>query len=220
MRTGYFTAGFLPESSEWLTGIGARRLGEDASIMPKSAEARVPTFETERLRLRPFRPEDAPELHRILTEPDMLKYFPRPGGPPLDRVERLVARQIEQWQSIGYAWWAVELKTSGRLVGWNGLQYLPDTKETEIGYLLEHALWRQGLTTEASRITLRFGFRHLGLERVIALAHPENVASRRVMEKLGMGFDCLREYFSMEMARYTLSARDFAQAESKLQAAN
>jgi RimJ/RimL family protein N-acetyltransferase len=185
--------------------------------MPKSAEVRVPAFETERLLLRPFRTDDAPELHRILTEPDMLKYFPRPGGPPLDRVERLVARQIEQWGSVGYAWWAVELKSSGRLVGWNGLQYLPDTDETEIGYLLEHALWRQGLTTEASQVALRFGFRDLGLRTVIALAHPENGASRRVMEKLGMGFDCLREYFGMEMARYTLSAEDFAQAESRLQ---
>ncbi len=167
----------------------------------------TPTFDTARLRLRPFREADATELHRVLTEPDMLKYFPRPGGPPLDRVQRLVSHQIEQWNDIGYAWWAVELKSSGRLVGWNGLQFLPETHETEIGYLIDRSLWGQGLTTEAARVGLDFGFGTLKLETIIALAHPDNVASRRVMEKLGMAFDRLADYFGMQMARYTIDAQ-------------
>jgi RimJ/RimL family protein N-acetyltransferase len=172
----------------------------------------VPSFDTPRLRLRPFHEEDATELHRILTQPDMLKYFPRPGGPPLDRVQRLVNNQIEQWDKIGYAWWAVELKSSGRLVGWNGLQYLPETQETEIGYLIDRPLWGQGLTPEAGQVGLRYGFGHVKLGTIIALAHPENVASRRVMEKLGMRFDRLAEYFGMEMARYTLTAAEYVKA--------
>lgn len=170
----------------------------------------VPTFETQSLRLRPFREDDAAELHRILIQDDMLKYFPRPGGPPLDRVQRLVNHQIEQWETVGYAWWAVELKSSGRLVGWNGLQYLQDTQETEVGYLIDRPLWGQGLTTEAAHVGLRFGFDRLGLPVIIALAHPENGASRRVMEKLGMTFDRLAEYFGMQMARYTVDAAAYA----------
>jgi RimJ/RimL family protein N-acetyltransferase len=63
----------------------------------------------------------------------------------------------------------------------------------------------QGLTTEAGRIGLQYGFRELGMREIIALAHPENGASRRVIEKLGMQFDRVTEYFGMQLARYTLS---------------
>ena len=166
----------------------------------------IPSFETERLRLRPFRDEDAVALHRIVSADGMLKYFPGPPIPSLEKSERLVRHQIEQWTTVGYAWWAVELKATGQLVGWNGLQFLPDTKETEIGFLTDKALWGQGLTTEGGRIGLRYGFRELGLPEIIALAHPENGASRRVIEKLGMQFDRVTEYFGMQLARYTLSA--------------
>ncbi len=176
----------------------------------------VPTFETPRLRLRPFREDDASDLHRILIQDDMLKYFPRPGGPPLERVQKLVLHQIEQWSTVGYAWWAVEFKPSGRLVGWNGLQYLPETRETEIGYLIDKALWGQGLTTEAARVGLRYGFADVGLPTIIALAHPDNGASRRVMEKLGMVFDCEAEYFGMRMARYATDAAGYAKKASEV----
>jgi ribosomal-protein-alanine N-acetyltransferase len=170
----------------------------------------APALETPRLRLRPFREDDAIGLHRILVQDGMLKYFPRPGGPPLDRVQKLVLHQIEQWSTVGYAWWAVELKASGRLVGWNGLQYLPETGETEIGYLIDQPLWGQGLTTEAARVGLRYGFADLALPTIIALAHPDNGASRRVMEKLGMTYDREAEYFGMRMARYVMDAAGYA----------
>jgi RimJ/RimL family protein N-acetyltransferase len=118
----------------------------------------VPTFETPRLRLRPFREDDASELHRILAQDDMLKYFPRPGAPPLERVQKLVLHQIEQWSTVGYAWWAVELKASRLLVGWNGLQYLPETDETEIGYPIDghcgdKAHDRAACASDSSRFT-------------------------------------------------------------------
>jgi ribosomal-protein-alanine N-acetyltransferase len=166
----------------------------------------IPSFETERLRLRPFCNEDAVALHRIVSAEGMLKYFPGPPIPSLEKSERLVRHQIEQWTTVGYAWWAVELKATGQLVGWNGLQFLPDTNETEIGFLTDKALWGQGLTTEGGRIGLQYGFRELGMSEIIAVAHPDNGASRRVIEKLGMQFDRVTEYFGMQLARYTLSA--------------
>jgi len=169
----------------------------------------VPSFETPRLRLRPFVEDDAPALHRILTKEDMLKYFPSPAGPSLDKVEKFVRNQIRQWATVGYGWWAVELKSTGALSGWNGLQYLPDTRETEVGYLLDRPLWGRGLTTEAARVSLRYGFGNLELPEIIALAHPENLASRRVMEKLGMRFTGPADYFGMQMARYVVGRAAF-----------
>jgi ribosomal-protein-alanine N-acetyltransferase len=181
---------------------------------------RTPSFETPRLRLRPFREDDAPALHRILLQPDMLTYFPWPKEPPLEKVERFVRQQIEQWTSVGYAWWAVELKPSGLLVGWNGLQFLPETRETEIGFLIDRSHWHRGLTTEAARVGLQYGFEELELSEIIALAHPDNVASRRVIEKLGMRFDRATEYFGMRVARYTLARAEYGTQAKVLSSAN
>jgi len=167
---------------------------------------KVPTFDTERLVLRPFADEDAAELHRILNQGGILAYFPGPGSPSLEKVQRFIAHQTEQWKTIGYAWWAVELKGTGELLGWNGLQYLPETEETEIGFLLDKRHWGQGLTTEAGGVGLRFGFERLKLEEIIALAHPENLASQRVIEKLGLRFVEETEYFDMAVRRFVLSA--------------
>jgi len=172
----------------------------------------APTLETERLILRPFVPEDAEELHRILNLDGILRYFPGPGNPDMERVERFISRQTEQWREKGYAWWAVETKADRRLLGWNGLQYLPETDETEIGFLIDKAFWGRGLTPEAGRASLRFGFETLGLGEVIALAHPENTASQRVMEKLGLPFVEETVYFDMEVRRFVLSAADYRAA--------
>lgn len=170
----------------------------------------IPSFETARLRLRPFRADDATALHRILSQDGMLKFFPSPSGPSLEKVEKFVAHQIEQWSTVGYAWWAVELKSTDSLAGWNGLQYLPETSETEIGYLLDRPLWNQGLATEGALVGLRFGFADLDLREIIALAHPENLASRRVMDKLGMRSVGPAEYFGMRMAKYAIDRKAFS----------
>jgi RimJ/RimL family protein N-acetyltransferase len=184
--------------------------GENGDVLLERTRMDIPSQETRRLNLRPFRDMDAPALHRILSQDEMLKYFPWPAGPSMEKVERFVRSQVEQWSTVGYAWWAVELKSSGRLIGWNGLQYLPETRETEIGYLIDRALWGQGLATEGARVGLSFGFAKLRLETIIALAHPDNVASRRVMEKLGMRFGGMAQYFGADMARYTIDAPSYA----------
>jgi ribosomal-protein-alanine N-acetyltransferase len=80
------------------------------------------------------------------------------------------------------------MKGTEGLFGWNGLQYLPDTDEIEIGYILAKPFWNQGLTTEAAFEGLRFVFEELGLDEIVAIIHPENLASQRVAEKLGLHF--------------------------------
>jgi len=171
----------------------------------------IPTLETARLRLRAFEESDARELHRILSQPNILQYFPGPDDPPPpEKAVRFIERQLAMWQDKGYAWWAIEDKATGKLLGWNGLQYLPETDETEIGYLIDRDVWGQGLTTEAGRVGLRFAFEDCGLTEIIGLAHPENGASRRVLAKLGLRFDQVTEYFEMTVARYTLTASQYA----------
>lgn len=171
----------------------------------------IPTLQTARLNLRPFAESDAEPLYHILSEECVLRYFPNPQPPARDRVARLVAHQIRHWEEHGFGWWAVELQAEPGLIGWNGLQYLPETGEIEIGYLLGRAHWGRGLATEGAQAGLRFGFTTLGLQTIIAVVHPENTASQGVIQKLGMAFSNKAEYFGMQVLRYTLDAASYRQ---------
>jgi RimJ/RimL family protein N-acetyltransferase len=166
----------------------------------------IPTLTTPRLTLRPFTETDAEPLHRILNEVGILRYFPRPEPPDLARVQRLIAGQLRHWEEHGLGWWAVELCSTSELLGWNGLQYLPDTEEVEVGYLLSRRHWGQGLATEGAQAALRFGVETLGLGSIIGVVHPENIASRRVLAKAGLTFINEADYFGMHVRRYVTTA--------------
>ncbi len=131
-----------------------------------------------------------------------MQYFPDPNPPDRERVERLVLRQLEHWQTHGYGWWAVAWPADGRLLGWCGFQYLPDTAEVEVGYLLAHAVWGQGLATEAATAAVDFGFTHFPLAEIIGITHPANLASQRVLEKAGLTFTAATRYFTMSCYRF------------------
>ena len=73
-------------------------------------------------------------------------------------------------------------KANTELIGWNGLQYLAETDEIEIGYLLAKPHWGQGLASEGARVGMDYGFDGLNIPTIIGIVHPENVASQRVLE--------------------------------------
>jgi RimJ/RimL family protein N-acetyltransferase len=165
---------------------------------------KIPTITTARLNLRPFTLSDVDPLHRILAVEGILRYFPTPDPPERDRVERLIAHQLKHWEEHAYGWWAVELRESGALLGWNGLQFLPETEETEVGYLLAKPFWGQGLATEGAQASVQYGFEHLGLATIIGITHPENVASQHVLEKVGMTLTGPAHYFGIDCLHFTM----------------
>jgi RimJ/RimL family protein N-acetyltransferase len=172
--------------------------------IPKQRITGIPTIITPRLSLRPFALQDAAPLHRVLGGKDVLRYFPNPDPPPLNRVQKMIADQLEHWEKHGYGWWALDHRATNALIGWCGLQFLPETEETEVGYLLDRPFWGQGLATEAARVGLQYGFEDSGLETIVAIVHPENVGSQRVIEKLGMSFTGRAHYFGMDCYRYSM----------------
>jgi ribosomal-protein-alanine N-acetyltransferase len=162
----------------------------------------TPSIETNRLKLRPFSLDDVEPLLQILNTQGILRYFPISDPPDRERVRRLVQRQIDHWLEHSYGWWAVELLQESRLIGWSGLQYLPETDEIEIGYLLGKQYWGNGLATESAKAGLEFGFNQLGFQEIIGIVHPENFASQRVLEKIGLKFQEKAEYFGMVCFKY------------------
>lgn len=131
-----------------------------------------------------------------------MQYFPTPGTPDLARVERIVGGQINAWESYGRTFWAMEWRATGELIGWCGLQYLPQTQETEVGYLLGRPFWGQGIATEAARRSVSYGFDDLSLDAIIGITHPANMASQNVLRKAGLIFTGPAQYFGMDCYRF------------------
>ena len=164
----------------------------------------ISTITTSRLTLRPFTQDDDKYLHRIMNQPDILQYFPRTDPPDLERVQKIIEHQLTHWEEHRLGWWAVVPQGQTELIGWNGLQYLPETDEVEVGYLLSKQFWGLGYATEGAKASLEFGFEKLGLEQIIGLTHPENMASQNVLKKCGMRYMEQKEYFGMQLFRFVL----------------
>ncbi len=135
--------------------------------------------------LRPFSGDDAGLLHKIYLEDGVMRYFPNPNPPTFEKVQKFISLQQEHWDQYGYGNWAIEIQGQPGLIGWAGLQFLPELNAIEVGYLIGKAFWRHGYATAAARASTAFGFERLGLEHLIALIHPENIASLKVAQKCG-----------------------------------
>jgi len=154
------------------------------------------------LTLRLFTEADVDPMHAILARPGVLRYFPRTEPPPRERVERSIQGFLRHWTEHGFGLWALEMKGEGRLIGRAGLQRIPETGEVEVDFILDAPYWGRGLATEAGRASLDHGFGPLGLDEIVGIVHPENAASRAVLEKIGMSFTRNAEYFGMACCRY------------------
>ena len=122
----------------------------------------------------------------------------------LERVRHMILEQQVHWGEHGYGLWAVEARATGELLGRSGLQYLPETDEVEIDFILARDHWGRGLGTEAGRAGVSFGFNEVGLVSIVGIVHPENVASRRVLQKLGLTLRGPAVYFGMPCYRYVI----------------
>jgi ribosomal-protein-alanine N-acetyltransferase len=165
-------------------------------------------IETARLYLRQFTPEDLDELYCIYSDPEVMKYLSE-GTRTREETAADLFQIIADWEKHAFGLWAVINKENNQFIGDGGLRFLGKTHEVEVGYVLAKAYWGKGLATEVAAASLKYGFEVLKLERIVAVADTENMASRRVMEKVGMkyqhNFDCRgrdRVYYSVLRSAY------------------
>jgi ribosomal-protein-alanine N-acetyltransferase len=162
-------------------------------------------LETERLILRPFEPGDAEDLHAVHSDPSTFEYIGSEPAQSLDDTSARIARAAAHLEEHGFAMSAVVERASGRVIGACGLQLLEDGPEVELGYRLGRASRGHGYATEAARAWLEYGFETLGLDRIVAVAWPENTASWRVMEKCGMRLVGPGHHYGHETVLYELT---------------
>jgi RimJ/RimL family protein N-acetyltransferase len=153
----------------------------------------IPTVETERLILHEWRPEDVDAYARICADPQVMRYLwpPRAASPAESAYG--VEQMREHWHHHGFGHWAVEERETGRFVGRTGIKHHPewelDPDNAEVGWLYDPTVWGRGYAPEAARAAMRFLREEIGHEgEIISITHPENTASMRVMEKVGLAY--------------------------------
>ena len=146
-----------------------------------------PWLQTLRLDLREFVAADADELYRLDRDPRVMKYI---GDGHLSTRSDIAAamKRIPRVYRLypGFGTWRAARRDTGRFIGWFTLKYIPDTIDVEVGYRLRHDAWGQGFATEGAREVVRYGFDTVGLDRIIGITHPDNVASQNVLRKSGL----------------------------------
>lgn len=156
---------------------------------------------TRRLRIRPWTGADRPAMERMVRDPDMMRHVTRGRIWTDAEVDEILQRQARHLQRHGVCFGAVELVESGEVVGLAGLQP-HDDGQFELGWWIWKEYWGRGLATEAMVAVVDHARDAMGLDRVVAVIDPPNIASRRVAEKLGMRMECVKS------ARETISTRE------------
>ena len=162
-------------------------------------QSRLIEFETERLRLRQWLPQDLAPFAALNADPRVMAYFPA----LLTRSES--DRMADRCQTLiderGWGFWAAEFKETQRFIGFVGLhipsEQLPFSPCVEIGWRLAFQYWGQGLATEAATGALHVGFELLGLQEIVSFTAVGNSRSRAVMQRLHMLESGTFEHYQM-----------------------
>lgn len=155
----------------------------------------LPTLETDRVILRPFGPDDVADIFAYAADPEVARYVPWEAHRNEADSRAFLESVLQRVRRGEPDTWAVVERASGRVIGSIRFgEYHPVHARASVGYVLGRPYWNRGLTTEAVRAVLRFGFEVVELNRIYAVCHVDNVASERVMQKVGMSYEgTLRE---------------------------
>lgn len=171
-------------------------------------------LETARLRLEPCSPEHLEGLHAMNRLPEVMRYIGNGEPETLEGTQLMIERVRQRWRHFGYSWWSFIDRASGRVAGAGAVQHLrreaepPDDLDRlrdlplELGWRLHPDFWRQGLASEAAQRMARFAFEPLGAPRLLAVRHPDNLASGRVMDRLGMCYLGLDTWYGAPLATH------------------
>jgi ribosomal-protein-alanine N-acetyltransferase len=144
-------------------------------------------LDTERLLMRPFHIEDAHLLVKLNSDPDVTRYTGEGAYESLEEAEAFI-NGYDQYDQYQMGRLNIFIKATGEYVGWCGLKYIPATGVIDLGYRLVKKHWGKGYATESAKASLDYGFKVLGLEKIIGKAMVENTPSINVFKKLGLTY--------------------------------
>ncbi|NLP82826.1 GNAT family N-acetyltransferase [Microbacterium sp. CFH 90308] len=141
--------------------------------------------DTARLRFRHMRPADLDAMAALLGDPDVMRFYPAPKT--REQAAAWIAWNQRNYAEHGYGLWIIETH-AGEFVGDCGLtwQQVNGARKLEVGYHVVPAWQGRGIATEAAAACRDFVREHLEVQELVAIIHPDNRASERVAEKIGM----------------------------------
>lgn len=145
-------------------------------------------LQTPRLILRQFTEADAALILELNSDPEIVKYVHEPTLKTIEHAQDILNNIILPQYQNNLGRWAIHTKHNMDFIGWCGLKYLPEPDEVDLGYRLMQKAWGHGYATEAAQASLEHGFNELNLKLITGRAHIENLASIKVLEKIGMDF--------------------------------
>lgn len=178
------------------------------------------TLHTDRLRLEPYDDHHLDGLNAMNSLPEVMRFV---GGQTETREQTaaVIARAKRCWQAWGTSWWALVHLNTGRVAGAGCVQYLrreaapPEDLDSlrhnplEIGWRLHPDFWRQGLASEAARCMAAFAFHRFPIQELLAVRHPDNLPSGRVMDRLGMRQRGLEPWYGTMVAVHVISRAEW-----------
>jgi RimJ/RimL family protein N-acetyltransferase len=142
--------------------------------------------ETDRLKLRELSKADLDELAAMVADADQMRFYFRTKT--RDETSAWISRNLALYEKYGFGTWLIESLTTSGFLGYCGIRplALDGASEIEIGWHTKKMFWGQGIATEAAMAARDLAFRRFRLPRLVAIIHPDHIASRRVAEKIGM----------------------------------
>lgn len=177
----------------------------------KQTYFQLPTLETERLILRKVTKNDVQDMFAYCSIPEVATYVPWETHQTVADSEQFIQFILSQYEGGKLAPWAIEYKETGKMIGtFDFVTWFPQHARAEIGFVLSKDYWGNGITVEAAKKVIQYGYNEMNLNIIKAPCIKENTQSRQVLEKLGMHLDgVLRDEYMIkgqfrDMAVYSL----------------
>ncbi len=163
--------------------------------------------------MRPFKKSDADAVFAMRKDPAIMRFIREPQT-SISESQKWIEMISSLIHKNGIGFCAVFEKVTGQFVGWCGLWILKETKEIELGYAIRKDRWGMGYASEAAKRILEYGFDDLNLDRIVAVAYPENLSSINVMKKIGMSCVGIGRFYDQDLVQYQIKKSEFGSQES------
>jgi len=159
-------------------------------------------LETDRMILRPPKPDDEYFFYHLNKDEEVMKYI----RPTMDREQSKEYFQKACEISDGKMGYKIAVdKSSAEFVGWFMLKQFEDSDKIEFGFRLMRRLWNQGLATEGAKCIKDYAFNDLKIEQLVAVTHPDNSASENVLFKTGFEYKGIAKHYSNNVKYFELN---------------
>ncbi|MBL4934772.1 GNAT family N-acetyltransferase [Clostridium sp. YIM B02515] len=147
---------------------------------------KFPQLESKRFNLREVKEHDYLSLYEIYSDEDAVKYQQTGAMQTIEQAQKAVQAFLRGFRNRKFIRWCIAEKESDRVIGLITLHdFNISNSHAEIGFMLNKRYWRQNIMGEVAKEIIRFAFEIIGLNRIEALIHPDNIASIKLSEKLG-----------------------------------